>query len=271
MPARNGSHRWFFAGPLQIQPSEIAKLAVIVFMAWMLSRKEERINEFQAVGLPTILVVGLIGGLVVIEPDLGTSVIIGATAFVMLFVAGLGWRWIAGSVAAGTLFVVGAIAAEPYRMKRVMAFLHPDTEILETNFQLNQSLIALGSGGWTGAGLGQGQQKAYYLYGAHTDFIYSVTGEEFGIVGTIGILLTFLVIFWRGVRAAWRAPDRFGFYLALGVTSMIVVQAFVNIGVCVGFLPTKGLPLPLVSYGGSSLVVSMTAIGVLLNVSQHSN
>ena len=152
-----------------------------------------------------------------------------------------------------------------------MAFLNPDTEILGTNFQLNQSLIALGSGGLTGAGLGQGQQKAYYLYGAHTDFIYSVTGEEFGIIGTIGILLTFLVIFWRGVRAAWRAPDRFGFYLALGVTSMIVIQAFVNIGVCVGFLPTKGLPLPLVSYGGSSLVVSMTAIGVLLNVSQHSN
>jgi len=271
MPARGGSHRWFFAGPVQVQPSEIAKLAVVLFMAWTLSRKEERVNEFQAVGLPSLLVVGLVSGLIVIQPDLGTAVIVFSTAFVMLFVAGLGWRWIAGSVTAGTVFVLGAIVAEPYRMRRVMAFLNPDTEILGTNFQLNQSLIALGSGGLTGAGLGQGQQKAYYLYGAHTDFIYSVTGEEFGIIGTIGILLTFLVIFWRGVRAAWRAPDRFGFYLALGVTSMIVIQAFVNIGVCVGFLPTKGLPLPLVSYGGSSLVVSMTAIGVLLNVSQHSN
>jgi cell division protein FtsW len=271
MPTRGGAHRWLFAGPVQIQPSEIAKLAIVLFMAWMLSRKDERVNEFQAVCLPSLLVVGLICGLVVIEPDLGTALIIGATAFVMIFVAGLGWRWIAGASALGVLGVIAAIAAEPYRLQRIDAFLNPGTQLLGTNFQLNQSLIAIGSGGLMGQGLGQGQQKAFYLFGAHTDFIYSVIGEELGFVGTIGLLLTFLLIFWRGIRAAWRAPDRFGFYLALGVTSLIVMQFFVHIGVCVGLLPTKGLSLPLVSYGGSSLVVSMTGIGVLLNVSQHSN
>ena len=271
MPARGGAHRWFFLGPVQVQPSEIAKLAIVLFMAWMLSRKDERIGEFQAVALPSMLVVGVICGLVVIEPDLGTAVIISATAFTMLFVAGLKWRWILGAGGLGALGLVAAIVTEPFRLERVKAFLNPGTEALGSNFQLNQSLIALGSGGLTGAGLGQGQQKAYYLPAAHTDFIYSMIGEEIGMIGTVGLLITFLVIFWRGTRAAWRAPDRFGFYLALGVTSVITIQAFVNIGVCVGLLPTKGLPLPLVSYGGSSLVVSMTAIGVLLNVSQHSN
>jgi len=271
MPARGGAHRWIFAGPIQIQPSEIAKLTVILFMAWMLSRKDERVNEFQAVCLPSLLAVGLILGLVVIEPDLGTAVIIASTAFVMIFVAGLSLRWIAGAGLLGVLGMIAAIAMEPYRLERIRAFLNPGTEALGTNFQLNQSLIAIGSGGISGVGLGMGQQKAYYLPEAHTDFIYSVTGEELGLIGATGLLLTFIVIFWRGLRAAWRAPDRFGFYLALGVTSVIVIQALVNIGVCVGLLPTKGLPLPLVSYGGSSLVVSMTAIGVLLNVSQHSN
>lgn len=271
MPTRGGAHRWLFAGPVQLQPSEIAKLTIVLFMAWMLSRKDERVNEFQAVGLPSLLAVGLICGLVVIEPDLGTSVIIGATAFVMIFVAGLNWRWIAGTSAVGVLGVIAAIVAEPYRLQRIRAFLNPGTELLGSNFQLNQSLIAIGSGGLTGQGLGQGQQKAFYLYGAHTDFIFSVVGEELGLLGTVGLLLMFLLIFWRGVRAAWRAPDRFGFYLALGVTSLIMIQVFMHIGVCVGLLPTKGLSLPLVSYGGSSLVVSMTGIGVLLNVSQHSN
>ena len=271
MPTRGGAHRWFFAGPVQIQPSEIAKLTIVLFLAWMLSRKDERIGEFQAVALPSMLVVGVVCGLVVIEPDLGTAVIIGTTAFVMLFVAGLKWRWIFGAGGLGALGLLVAVVAEPYRLARVTAFLNPSTEALGSNFQLNQSLIAIGSGGLTGAGLGQGQQKAHYLYAAHTDFIYSMIGEELGLIGTAGLLLTFLVIFWRGTRAAWHAPDRFGFYLALGLTSVIVIQAFVNMGVCVGLLPTKGLPLPLVSYGGSSLVVSMTAIGVLLNISQHSN
>ncbi len=271
MPARGGAHRWLFAGPIQIQPSEIAKLTVVLFLAWMLSRKDERVNEFQAVSLPTMLAVGPICGLVVIEPDLGAALIIGTTAFVMIFVAGLSWRWIAGTTAVGVLGVLAAIVAEPYRLTRIKAFLNPGTELLGSNFQLNQSLIAIGSGGLTGQGLGQGQQKAFYIFGAHTDFIYSVIGEELGLLGTIGLLLTFMLIFWRGIRAAWRAPDRFGFYLALGVTLLIVIQAFVHMGVCVGLLPTKGLSLPMVSYGGSSLVVSMTGVGLLLNVSQHSN
>ena len=271
MPARGGAHRWFFLGPIQMQPSEIAKITIILFMAWMLSRKEERVNDMTSVLAPVFLVIGLVAGLIVIQPDLGTAVIICGSAFVMIFVAGLNWRSIAASGLLGAVGIAVAIIAEPYRLDRIRAFLNPSIDQLGINFQVNQSLIAIGSGGWTGAGLGQGQQKAFYVPDSHTDFIYSVIGEELGMIGTVGLLLIFLIIFWRGLRAAWRAPDRFGFYLALGLSSMILMQAMINMGVCTGLLPNKGLPLPLISYGGSSLVVSMTAIGIVLNVSQHSN
>ena len=164
-----------------------------------------------------------------------------------------------------------AVLVEPYRLKRFFAFLNPTADIQGLNFQLQQSFIALGNGGVVGTGFGLGKQKAHYLPASHTDFIYSVIGEEFGLIGTILLLLAFLVIFWRGMRTAMRVPDRFGFFLALGITHLIVLQALVNMCVCLGLLPTKGLPLPLISYGGSSLLVSMTAMGLLLNVSQHSN
>ncbi len=171
----------------------------------------------------------------------------------------------------GALGFVAAVLAEPYRMGRIGAFLDPGSDALGANFQLNQSLIAVGSGGLTGVGLGQGQQKAYFLPAAHTDFIFSVVGEELGLIGTVGVLLAFLVVFWRGMRSALRAPDRFGFYLALGLTHLLVLQGLINMCVCLGLLPTKGLPLPFISYGGSSLLASMAAMGLLLNVSQHSN
>ena len=271
MPAANGAHRWIPFGFLKLQPSELSKLAIVIFMASILARKEEQVNDFWSVPLPCLLVVGSIALLVVIEPDLGSAVMMVVTAGVMIFMAGLSWKWITGLGGLGVVGFLISVVVEPYRLERIKTFLNPSLDTLGSSFQLNQSLIAVGSGGLTGVGLGQGHQKAFYIPAAHTDFIYAVIGEELGLLGTGLLLMAFLIIFWRGTRAAVRAPDRFGFYLALGLTNLLVLQALINIGVCLGLLPTKGLPLPLVSYGGSSLLTSLAAMGILLNVSQHSN
>ena len=271
MPAVGGAHRWFQLGPLNLQPSEFAKLASVVFMASLLSRREDEVNDLWSVPMPCLGAVGMLAFLIAIEPDLGSAVMLAGTAFVMLFVAGLRWRYIGAAVALGLAGVVVAVLAEPYRLQRMRSFFDPTDDNLGAGFQLTQSLIALGSGGLTGVGLGQGLQKAYFLPAPHTDFIFSVIGEELGLVGTGVILAAFLLLFWRGVRTATRAPDRFGFYLALGLTVLLVWQGLTHMGVCVGMMPTKGLPLPLISYGGSSLLATMAAMGLLLNVSQHSN
>lgn len=271
MPESGGARRWFLLGPLRFQPSEVAKLATVLFMAHILARKEAQVNEPWVVPVPSLVVVGLLAALIVIEPDLGSAVMLGLVACAMLFAAGLYWRYIGAVAGLGVVAFCVAVLVEPYRLERIRGFLTPAADVLGRNFQLQQSLIALGNGGLTGTGLGEGRQKAYYLFAAHTDFIFSVIGEEIGLIGTWLLLAAFMLIFWRGMRAALRAPDRFGFYLALGVTLLIVVQALINMGVCTGLLPTKGLPLPFISYGGSSLLVSMAATGLLLNVSQHSN
>jgi cell division protein FtsW len=242
-----------------------------VFLAHLLARREERIHEPWAVVIPSGLVIGGLSFLVVIEPDLGSAVLLAVVAASMLFAAGLGWRYVGGAACAGVVAFVVAVIAEPYRLDRIRGFLAPSTDVQGTNFQLQQSLIAIGNGGLTGIGLGHGQQKAFYLPAAHTDFIFSVVGEELGLIGTLLLLTAFLLVFWRGMRAVLRAPDRFGSHLALGITLLIVLQALINMCVCVGLLPTKGLPLPFISYGGSSLLMSMVATGVLLNVSQHSS
>jgi cell division protein FtsW len=271
MPEINGSRRWITLGPARLQPSEFVKLFVVVFMAYVLSRKQEQVNEFRLVGGPCLVAVGILAWLVLIEPDLGTAVLIVAVAGVMHFVAGLRWRTVGLVGALGILALAGGIFAQPYRLQRLKAFIDPASDALGTNYQLNQSLIAIGSGGWSGVGLGQGQQKALYIPHSHTDFIFSVIGEELGLIGTAALLVAFMLIFWRGLRAASRAPDPFGFYLAVGLTCLLVIQALVNMAVCLGMLPTKGLSLPLISYGGSSMLASMMALGLLLNVSQHSN
>jgi cell division protein FtsW len=271
MPASGGAQRWIALGPLRLQPSEFTKLGVVLFLAYMLSKKEDRINEPATVLVPSLAVVGVLSALVLVEPDLGTVMMLAAVSFVMLFSAGLRWRYVGAAAALGIVVLAVGVALKPYRLERIKTFLDPSVDKLGASFQLNQSLIAVGSGGLTGTGLGQGRGKAFYIPAAHTDFIYSVIGEELGMLGTVGLLLAFLVVFWRGMRAATRAPDRFGFYLALGMTSLIVFQALINMGVCVGLLPTKGLPLPFISYGGSSLLASMAAIGLVLNVSLHSN
>jgi len=271
MPAVSGAHRWIPIGPMNLQPSEFAKLFTVVFMAYALSRKDDRNSDAWAVPLPCFVVVGTLAFLVFIEPDLGSAVMLVFTACLMIFVAGLSWKAIAALGGLGAVGFVFGVLAKDYRLARIKSFLDPSADALGTSFQLNQSLIAVGSGGLTGTGLGQGQQKAFFLPAVHTDFIFSVIGEELGLLGTGAVLIAFLMIFWRGMRAALRAPDRFGFYLALGITNLLVVQALINMGVCLGLLPTKGLPLPFISYGGSSLLASMAGIGLLLNISQHSN
>jgi cell division protein FtsW len=271
MPEICQARRWIPLGAFNFQPSEFAKLATVLYMAWMLSRKQERVNDPWAVPLPCLLVVGTMALLVVVEPDLGSAVVPAVVAGVMIFVAGLRWRYVAGLAALGVIGFVAAVLAEPYRVMRMATFLDPWADSLGKGYQLCQSLLAFGNGGVTGMGLGGGAQRALFLPAPHTDFIFSVIGEDFGLIGCAAVLLAFVLLFWRGLRAALRAPDRFGFYLALGITGLLVLQGLINMGVCLGLAPTKGLPLPFISYGGSSLLVSMAAMGLLLNVSLQSN
>ena len=266
---RNGTHRWLHFGVLSVQPSEIAKFALAVFLAYMAERKGEEINATAVGTIPCFGVAGFIAGLVLIEPDMGTAVVLLLVTTLVLFAAGLRGRYV---MAAAGLAVVGLpimIFMAPYRAQRLLAFLHPEQDLQGPNFQLFQSKVALGSGGLLGSGLAMGQQKYLFLPESHTDFIFSVIGEEIGLLGTMVTLGLFLFFLWRGVRVSMRAPDRFGTYLALGLTLFVACQAFINMAVATGLLPTKGLPLPFVSYGGSSLIVSLGMTGVLLNVSQQ--
>jgi cell division protein FtsW len=271
MPEICDARRWIPLGVFNFQPSEFAKLAVVLYMSWVLARKQERVNDLWAVPLPSLLVVGTMALLVVVEPDLGSAVIPVVVACVMIFVAGLRWRYVLGFAGVGAMGFAAAVLVEPYRVARVTSFMNPWADPFDKGYQLCQSLIAFGNGGVTGLGLGGGSQRALFLPAPHTDFIFSVVGEDLGLIGCATVLAAFLLLFWRGLRAAMRAPDRFGFYLALGITCMLVLQGLINMGVCLGLLPTKGLPLPFISYGGSSLLVSMAAMGLLLNVSLHSN
>jgi cell division protein FtsW len=269
MPAAGGAHRWFRLGPLTVQPSEFVKLVVIVYVASLLAEKPDQVND-RGLLLRMTAWIGALAFLTAVEPDLGSAVMIALVPAILLFVAGLRWRTLAYAGVAGAVLFALAVVAEPYRLARIRTFLAPDADQQGAGFQLTQSLLAVGSGGVTGVGFGNGMQKALFLPAAHTDFIFAVLGEEMGLIGCCLLLSAFMLLFWRGVRAALRAPDRFGFHLALGVTCLLVVQALIHMGVCLGLLPTKGLPLPFISYGGSSLVASMAATGLLLNVSQHS-
>jgi cell division protein FtsW len=268
-PEINGTQRWISLGFASLQPSELAKLSVILFAAALLDRRMHRINEVREVLLPIALFTLLIVGLILAQPDYGTSAVILAVAVVMVFMAGLQYRYVfaAGLVIAPAAAL--AAASSDYRMRRILAFLNPEADPLGAGYQANQSLIALGSGGVTGLGFMDGIQKRYYLPEAHTDFIYAVIGEEFGLIGTTLLLVCFAAIAWRGMRIGLLAPDRFGALLGLGITTVIVLQALVNMSVVTALAPTKGIPLPFVSNGGSSLLINMIGMGVLLNISQH--
>lgn len=268
MPSAGGSQRWLFIGPLRLQPSEFAKLAVVLFMAWLLSRDRKRNGEAASLVLPGLGLVALVAYLIGVE-DLGSAVVLVVVAGVMAFMAGLSWKAIGVLVMLGVAAFAVAVVDEPYRWERITAFLDPEADPYDSGFQLVQSKIAFGHGGVTGAGWGGGQQQAHFLPASHTDFIYSIIGEELGLVRALAFLAAFLLLFWRGMRTAFGAPDHFGAYLALGLTSLLVLQALLNMCICLGLLPTTGLPLPFISYGGSSMVMSMAAMGLLLNVSQH--
>jgi cell division protein FtsW len=281
-------HRWLRLGPMSLQPSELAKPALVIFLSFFVTWRARAINNPRYTLVPAALAVGLVIFTVVVA-DLGTAVVLGGTAAVVFFVAGLEPRYcaIAGAVAA--IGVVLFIFAEPYRLARVIKFFDPEFKIMtrfdtqgriksrlerslttrDTNYQLEQSKIAVGAGGPVGLGLMNGKQKLLYLPEAHTDFIYAVAGEELGLVGSVGLLVGFLVIFWRGLRTTVLVRDDFGRYLALGVTVIVVVQGLINMGVVLGMMPTKGIPLPMISGGGSSLLSTLASLGILMNVSEH--
>jgi cell division protein FtsW len=272
----HATHRWIKLGPLNLQPSEMAKLAIILYLAWFLDlrRRRETSLEFKKQDflqtiLPAVAPILVCVALIVAQPDLGTSVDVVLIMAAILFVAGLSWKWLAVGAAAGLPALVLLIMNASYRQARLMAFLHPDSDPQGAGFQLLQSLIAVGSGGFTGVGLMESKQKLFYLPEAHTDFIFAVICEELGFLGATIVIALFAMYGWRGLRAAFNAPDGFGRMVALGVTAMVLFQALINFAVVLGMMPTKGIPLPFVSYGGSSLLVMLLATGVLLNISQQ--
>jgi cell division protein FtsW len=272
----HATHRWIRFGPVHIQPSEFAKLAVILYLAWFLDLRrrtptslEFRKQDLLQTILPAVAPILVCVGLIVAQPDLGTSVDIVLIMMAILFVAGLSWKWVAVGVGAALPALFALIYFVSYRQARLLSFLHPDSDPQGAGFQLLQSLIAVGSGGFTGVGLMESKQKLFYLPEAHTDFIYAVICEELGFIGAVVVITLFAVYAWRGLRATFNAPDGFGRMLALGVTAMVLCQSFINFAVVLGMMPTKGIPLPFVSYGGSSLLAMLLATGVLLNIAQH--
>ena len=269
-PAINGKHRWIVFPHFQIQPSEFAKPVLILFLATFLSKREERINELTATLLPIGSILAVFGGLIVLE-DFGTAATLILVASGMIFAAGISWRRVA--VFSLMLIPAGAMLmfSAAYRRDRLLTFLNPEADPLGKGFQAMQSLIAVGTGGLRGLGIGNGRQKLFFLPEPHTDFIFSIIGEELGFIGAFGFLALFAFLVWRGFRVTRYAHGRFEFYAALGFTLLIGIQALINISVALCLLPTKGLPLPLVSYGGSSLMTSLMSIGILLNLSQQSS
>ena len=267
--AHQHTNRWLRWGPFSVQPSEFAKLMLVLFLAYFLEKRRQRVNDFFRTLLPALVMIGLVVGLILREPDLGTPIVIVLIASMMFFLAGLRLRYffylLLGSLPALYLLIfrVG------YRRSRILSFLDPYADPQGSGFQIIQSFIAIGTGGLTGLGLMNGKQKLFFLPTPHTDFIFSVIAEELGLAGVALLIGLFGLYFWRGWRASLLAPDDFGRYLAAGLTIMIVGQALVNISVVLGLIPPKGIPLPFISYGGSSLVCSMAAAGILLNITQH--
>jgi cell division protein FtsW len=270
-PAVNRTHRWFLLGGFNLQPSELAKPVIVLFLAAWLAQREERINALSQTLVPLLSVLALTAGLILLQPDYGTAVTIVAVAAVLVYVAGVSWgRILLFGVPAVAGGIVILLAAD-YRRDRLIAFLNPEADPLGKGFQAMQSLIAIGTGGLHGLGFGNGRQKLFFLPEPHTDFIFAIVGEETGFIGALALIALFGIVVWRGFRLAYLARDRFTFYAALGLTLMIGLQALINISVTLSLLPTKGIPLPLVSYGGSSLIASLIAVGILLNLSQQTN
>jgi cell division protein FtsW len=267
----HGTHRWFHLGPLSFQPSELAKPALILFLAWFLHSKTKAMIEtdWRNTLIPAVVPTLTFLALIVFQPDLGTAIACAGITACVLFVAGIPLRYFAYATAASILPLYFLIFHVSYRKDRILAFLNPYADPQGRGFHMIQSLIAVATGGVTGLGLMEGKQKLFYLPEPHTDFIFAVTAEELGLVGALAVIILFAIFLWRGTRAALRTQDNFCRFLAIGITSMITLQAFINISVVLGLMPTKGIPLPFVSYGGSSLFVTLACVGVLLNITKQ--
>lgn len=266
----SGAKRWFRFAGVSFQISEFAFLAVIIYAADFIARKRSQMHDFRTGFLPPVIVLGTVALLILAEPDFGTTVALGLVFFLMLFIAGARLKHIGSVILAALPAVYILVFRVSYRRARMLAFLNPWLDPKGSGFQLIQSQIALGSGGFFGVGLGEGRQKLFYLPAAHTDFIFSIIGEELGLIGTMGILVLFCLLTWQGIKIARKAADNFGFFLCLGIVAMLSLKAFINIAVSCGVVPTKGLPLPFISYGGSSLFFDILGVALLLNVSKHS-
>jgi cell division protein FtsW len=263
------THRWIHWGLMSFQPSEMAKPALLLFLAFFLENRTRNMNDWRNTVLPAVVPTLVFVGLIVLQPDLGTAITCAAITGCVLFVAGIELRYLGYGLLASLLPLYFLVFHVAYRRARILAFLDPYSDPQGRGFHIIQSLIAVSTGGLTGVGLMEGKQKLFYLPEPHTDFIFAVTAEEFGLIGSLIVVMLFAVFLWRGLDTAMRTQDMFGRLLALGITSMIVVQAFINISVVLGLMPTKGIPLPFVSYGGSSLFFALACVGVLLNISKQ--
>jgi cell division protein FtsW len=267
----NGTRRWLRLGPVSFQPVELAKLALVLYLAAFLSRRRDEGDDFWRGFVPPLAVAGGMAGLVLVQPDLGNCLTLLALTLALLFLAGRRLRHLAFILLPALPLVALAVYSAPYRLRRITAFLDPWSDPRGSGFQIIQSWLALGSGGLFGRGIGGSQQKLFYLPESHTDFIFAIVGEELGFVGAAAVVALFTVFVWRGLRVGLRAPEPFGAYLALGITVLVATQTLLNLGVVTGLLPTKGLPLPFLSFGGSALLVTMLSTGVLLNISQQAS
>jgi cell division protein FtsW len=265
----HNTHRWIHAGGFSFQPSELAKPVLILFLAYFLAGRVKSMDDWRNTLAPAAAPVVMLLGLIVLQPDLGTAIACAGIAACILYVAGMRMRYFGYALGASLLPLYFLIFHVSWRRDRLMAFMNPYADRQKAGFHIIQSLIAVGTGGVTGVGLMEGKQKLFYLPEPHTDFIFAVTAEELGLVGAMFVVALFAIFLWRGMRASWRTEDVFGRYLAAGITSMVVLQAFINISVVLGMIPTKGIPLPLVSYGGSSLFVTLACVGVLLNITKQ--
>jgi cell division protein FtsW len=269
----HNTHRWIHTGGFSFQPAELAKPVLILFLAYFLESRAKAtphfMDDWRNTLAPAAAPVVVLLGLIVLQPDLGTAIACAGIAACILYVAGMRLRYFGYAFGAALVPLYFLIFHVSFRRDRILAFLNPYAERQKAGFHLIQSLIAVGTGGVTGTGLMEGKQKLFYLPEPHTDFIFAVTAEELGLVGAICVVTLFAIFLWRGMRVSWRTEDVFGRYLAVGITSMVVLQAFINISVVLGMMPTKGIPLPLVSYGGSSLFVTLACVGVLLNITKQ--
>jgi cell division protein FtsW len=265
----HNTHRWIHAGGFSLQPSELAKPVLILFLAYFLEGRAKAMDDWRNTLLPAAAPVLMLLGLIVLQPDLGTGIACAGIAACILYVAGMRLRFFGYAFGAALLPLYFLIFHVSFRRDRILAFMNPYAERQKAGFHLIQSLIAVGTGGVTGTGLMEGKQKLFYLPEPHTDFIFAVTAEELGLLGAMFVIALFAIFLWRGMRASWRTDNLFGRYLAVGITSMVVLQAFINMSVVLGMMPTKGIPLPLVSYGGTSLLVTLACVGVLLNITKQ--